>query len=185
MALTLTAWGFSVINMLVQATPGCFLECTMCPRAVMGRYSPSSAASSMAASMRPLQSLCRPCSGYAHRHLWCVLSTVSRCEDTHLALVLAPWWFPCCHLDHCACHAPDVGLAPMAVLLDDLRRHPVGCSLDALLPRVCNHMWLVDLDNMQLECLWLTAEALQRNFWHRLSHRAPFILRGRTCNRDN
>lgn len=54
-----------------------------------------------------------------------------------LTLELAPGRLSSCHFNDSAAHAPDVRLPAVARLLDDLRSHPVGRPLHALVPRVC------------------------------------------------
>ena len=62
---------------------------------------------------------------------------VSGKEGPHLALELAPRGLAGGHLNDCAGDRPDVSLSPVACLLDDLGRHPVGRPLDGFEPRIC------------------------------------------------
>ena len=58
-------------------------------------------------------------------------------EGVCLILELGPGRLASSHLDESAADGPDVSLAAVASLLDDLGRHPVGSSFHRLVPRVC------------------------------------------------
>ena len=69
---------------------------------------------------------------------------------------LAPGRLAGCHLNHRACHRPDISLAPCPRLLDDLRCHPVGRPLDVLAPRICNSRRHVNV----CKSLWPSAQQM-------------------------
>jgi len=73
-----------------------------------------------------------------HLVLMCVDAVgVEKQVQADLTLELAPRRLSSCHFNDGAAHAPDVCLPAVPCLLDDLRSHPVGRPLHALVARVC------------------------------------------------